>query len=307
MKIFSQIKFLTLMVVGIIKGQSERRKHTFKSYQYATRDGLPLKLDLFLPNNSDNKATPLIIWFHGGGWQVGSRESIELAALKQLSRGFALASVSYSLSDAAQWPVQAHECKAAVRWLRANAKRFNINSEQFIAWGMSAGAHTACILGTSADDEFLNGSLGECNNQSNHIHAMIAFYPPTDFLNVGDFDGLIDYQDEDSPIGRLLGHQAVAGDPLTASTNPIAYVNQQSVPALLLHGDDDPVVPLLHSELMHQALLAHDIPSEFYHYRGYTHGDYRFSQGDALARVQHFLAKVTDDSTVSKAIPSADN
>ncbi|HEB26227.1 MAG TPA: alpha/beta hydrolase, partial [Porticoccus sp.] len=188
------IKFLGLMVLGIIMGRAASKKLTHQTYEYALREGVSLELDLFLPESGashSNKPCPLIIWFHGGGWQMGSRESIELAAVKQVARGYAVASVSYSLTDVALWPAQAHEAKAAVRWLRANAGKFNINPEQFVAWGMSAGGHIAAILGTSADVEELNGELGN-EKISNAVQAVIAFYPPTDFLQMVN-DGLLDH------------------------------------------------------------------------------------------------------------------
>ncbi len=99
----------------------------FKTLVYTISRGKKRKLDLFLPANN-GKPAPIIIYCHGGGWMTGGKKIIEPGVLQQVKRGYALASVSYSFIPWEKWPTQAHEIKAAVRWLRANAKKYNLDS-----------------------------------------------------------------------------------------------------------------------------------------------------------------------------------
>lgn len=281
------------MIVSIILGQAAAKKFSKKTLVYVDNDNEPdnesRELDLYLPTSATQPqgGYPLIIWFHGGGWQLGSRASIELAAVKQIERGYALASVSYSLSDKAQWPTQIHEAKAAVRWLRASAQNFGLNPQQFIAWGMSAGAHTACLLGTSAEQSELEGTMGSLD-QSSAVQGVVGFYPPTDFLQMVN-DGLIDHYAADSPTALFLGAPVREVPEKAASANPIQYVSSSSPATLLLHGDADPVVPLVQSELLFDALTQQGVKSQLNVYPGYTHGDFRFNTGARLKAIEDFL------------------
>ena len=155
------LKLLAIMVYSAILGSAYLRKFTPETLCYCRSMGYERLLDIYRPKASTQKALPTIVWFHGGAWKMGDRKAIERIAAEQLECGFALVSVSYSLSDVAQWPVQCHEAKAAIRFLRANAGALGLNPDKLIAAGMSAGAHMACILGVSSDHEQLNGQLGE--------------------------------------------------------------------------------------------------------------------------------------------------
>src|SRR6185436_1082452 len=101
------------------------------------------KLDLFLPPGATNPL-PLIIWIHGGAWRAGSKE--QCPALRLVDRGFAVASLNYRLSQHAIFPAQIEDCKAAVRWLRAHGKEYNLDAAHFGVWGSSAGGHLVALV-----------------------------------------------------------------------------------------------------------------------------------------------------------------
>src|SRR5947209_12678438 len=103
-------------------------------------------LDLYLPPSE--RPLPLIIWVHGGGWQNGSKAGGG-PALRMAGRGYAVASINYRLSGMATFPAQIEDVKAAVRFLRANARKYNLDPDRFGAWGGSAGGHLVALLGTS--------------------------------------------------------------------------------------------------------------------------------------------------------------
>ena len=192
----------------------------------------------------------------------------------------------------AQWPVQCHEAKAAIRFLRANADSLGLNADKFIAAGMSAGAHMACILGVSADHEQLNGQLGEHLEETTAVIGVLALYPPTDFLSVSrNFGGLLDYYAEDSPVTQLLG-ESIASAPEKANlASPLRLFTGACPPTLFLHGEADPIVPVEQSIILHEKLLAAGVDSDLMRMPGYTHGDHRFNSGAPAERITAYLKK----------------
>src|SRR5262249_3763894 len=105
------------------------------------------RLDLYVPAKAD-APVPVIVWIHGGAWLGGSKAGGG-PALAFVGKGYAVASINYRLSQHAVFPAQIEDCKAAIRWLRANAKRYNLNPERIGVWGASAGGHRVALLGTS--------------------------------------------------------------------------------------------------------------------------------------------------------------
>ena len=116
---------------------------------YANVGGVALKLDLYLPADS-TKSAPLLVWIHGGSWQMGNR-AFPVADFFT-NAGFALASIDYRLTGRAPFPAQIYDCKAAIRWLRANASTYGVDPNRIVAMGHSAGGHLAALLGTTPDD-----------------------------------------------------------------------------------------------------------------------------------------------------------
>jgi acetyl esterase/lipase len=108
-----------------------------KDLEYGRGSGRAMLLDPYLPEKGD-KPLPLIIWIHGGAWMAGSKDGPS-PALRFTANGYAVARVGYRLSQEAKFPAQIHDCKAAVRWLRANAAKYNLDPNKFVAWGGSAG------------------------------------------------------------------------------------------------------------------------------------------------------------------------
>jgi acetyl esterase/lipase len=291
---FRNLKVISIMVYSAILGRAYLSKFKPVTLCYCHSEGEERLLDIYRPEPAPTEPLPVIVWFHGGAWKMGNRKAIERIAAQQLDQGFALVSVSYSLSDVAQWPIQCHEAKAAIRYIHANADKLGLNPDMLIAAGMSAGAHMACILGVSADHEQLNGQLGKHLDQSNQVQGVLALYPPTDFLAVPeDFDGLLDYYAEDSPVTKLLGATITRAPHKSDLASPLKLVQGSCPPTFLLHGDSDPIVPVEQSVMMHEALLTAGVDSQLMRMPGYTHGDYRFNRDEPAARISAFVNKLT--------------
>ena len=295
-KFFGNIRVIAIMVYGAILGRLYLRKFEPETLCYCLSMGMERLLDIYRPKSSLKKTLPVIVWFHGGAWEVGNRRAIERIVVEQLDKGFALVSVSYSHTDVAQWPVQCPAAKAAIRYLRANADQLGLDAEKLFAAGMSAGAHMALILGVSSEHHALNGELGGHLEEATNVSGVLALYPLVDFLSVRkDFDGLIDYYAEDSPVTRLLGESLVNAPHKSDLASPLKLIDGTCPPVFILHGDADPVVPVDQSVIMHDELLAAGVDSELMLMPGYTHGDYKFNQGEPAAKISAFLKNLAVD------------
>lgn len=266
----------------------QRVRRDFSTHRYATRDGRALELDLYRPDTVG--AAPLILWFHGGAWKAGSRAEVAPLAMAQVARGFAVASVSYSLSSEATWPAQAHEVKAAVRWLRSESPQLGLDPERFVAWGLSAGAQLAAIVGLTADRE-LEGRLPPVGPSSG-VQGVISWYGPADLAGMGR-NSILDHDDPCSPESLLLGGPVRLRHDEALSASPVHHVGDRGAPPfLLVHGSADPIVPYRQSEILHRALLRAGVPSELVTVRLGTHVDLRFNTGERRRAAEGFLDRV---------------
>jgi len=112
---------------------------------FAEVDGHRLALDLYLPDGK--QGAPLVVFVHGGGWRRGSRNEMPLGGMAPA--GFAFASVDYRLSPVAPFPAQAHDIKAAIRFLRAKQGEYGYDTTRIAIAGTSAGAHLALLVGVT--------------------------------------------------------------------------------------------------------------------------------------------------------------
>ena len=243
------------------------------------------KLDLYVPDTERN--LPLIIWVHGGAWRGGNKANhIPVGYLKA---GYACASLNYRLSQHARFPAQIADVKAAVRWLRANAETYQLDPNRFAAWGSSAGGHLVALLGTTGDiKEF---EVGEHMEVSSRVQAVVDYYGPTDFLQMDTQrmpDGLV-HDAPDSPESQLVGGAIQEHKDRVAQANPITYVSEDDAPFLIVHGDQDKLVPYQQSELLADALEKADVPVTFYRVEGGGHGWFKDPKVPELTK--KFLAK----------------
>ncbi len=241
-----------------------------KDLEYARADGRKLLLDLYLPERASGPR-PLVVWIHGGGWSAGSKEGGRWRASQLTPKGYAVASIGYRLSGEAKFPAQIHDCKAAVRFLRANAEKYGIDPNRIVAWGSSAGGHLAALLGTSGGVEELEGDLGN-PDQSSCVQAVCDFFGPTDFTKMNDFPSAIDHDAARSPESKLIGGPIQQNKDKVAKANPITYVGKDDPPFLIVHGDQDRAVPYNQSELLHEALKKAGIETTLHRVKGGGHG-----------------------------------
>jgi acetyl esterase/lipase len=251
---------------------------------YAHAGGKDLLLDLYLPENSAGRL-PILLWVHGGAWRGGSKD--RTPAVRLVKRGYAVASINYRLSQRAIFPAQIHDCKAAVRWLRAHADKYNLNPNRIAAWGSSAGGHLVALLGTSGDVPQLEGTLGS-QGHSSRVQAVVDFFGPTDFLQMDAAGSRIHHDAPDSPESRLIGGPIQENKDKAARANPITYVSKDDPPFLIMHGDQDPAVPHHQSQLLYEALKRAEVEVTFQTVKGTGHG---FRGAEIDRAVDEFLDK----------------
>jgi acetyl esterase/lipase/cyclophilin family peptidyl-prolyl cis-trans isomerase/catechol 2,3-dioxygenase-like lactoylglutathione lyase family enzyme len=252
---------------------------------YVTGGHARQTLDLYRPKAG--RDLPLIINIHGGAFRMGGKQ--DGVPVDFLSLGYAVASIGYRLSGDAVWPAQIEDCKAAVRWLRANARTYGLDPGRFAAWGASAGGHLASMLGTAGwVKEY---EVGENLNVSSRVQAVVDYFGPTDFLQM-DAHRLPNGQVHDaagSPESELVGGAIQENKDRVARANPITYVTKDAPPFLICHGDADPLVPHHQSVLLESALRQAGVPVTFYTVKGGGHG--RFKDPKVAELTREFLAK----------------
>lgn len=252
---------------------------------YITNGHARQKLDLYRTKGGKN--LPLIINVHGGAFRAGSKS--DGVPAEYLAQGYAVASIDYRLSQDAIYPAQIQDCKAAVRWLRANAAKYGMDANRFAAWGSSAGGHLAAMLGTTGDVKAFD--VGENLHVSSRVQAVVDYFGPTDFLQM-DAHRMPNGQQHDpagSPESQLIGGALQDNQERAAQANPITFVTQAAPPFLICHGDADPLVPHHQSELLVAALQKAGVPVSFYTVAGAGHGGFKDPKVAELTRT--FLAK----------------
>jgi acetyl esterase/lipase len=223
-----------------------------------------LMLNLAAPEG--NGPFPAVLCIHGGGWKAGHRNDLNMLINMLAQRGFVAVTVSYRFAPKHKFPAQIEDCKAAVRWLRANAKTYKVNPDRIGAVGYSAGGHLVSLLGAGDDKSGLEGSGGNAQ-QSSRVQAVVNFFGPTDFITKTWNQKV----EEDFLIGFLGGTYDEAREKYKVAS-PLHYVTKDDPPFLFFHGDKDTLVDIHHSKVMDTKLRDVNVPSKLVTMKGLGHG-----------------------------------
>ena len=190
------------------------------------------------------------------------------------------------MSGESIWPSQIHDCKAAIRWLKGNAKKYGIDANRLAVWGNSAGGHLVAMIGVSGDIESLEGKLGKHLGQDSRVNCVVDFCGPTHLLSMGRFPSKIDHDAPSSPESQLIGGAIQENKKSANNASPITYVTMDDAPILIVHGTDDPLVPFNQAVIFHSALRKAGVKSEFLAMEGMGHG---LGGTEVDSRVRKFL------------------
>jgi acetyl esterase/lipase len=258
-----------------------------RDIEYGKAGERALKLDLVRPSKPNAKRLPVVAFVHGGGWRAGDKSGAvaQLAPLAATGN-YVGVSIGYRLTGEAIWPAQIHDCKAAIRWLRANADAYGIDPEKIGVWGGSAGGHLVSMLGTSGDVAKLEGSSGS-PGYSSRVQCVVDFCGPSDFLLESKEIPKMT-TDPDSPVSRLLGGPIVEKKDVAAEASPVTYVSADDPPFLVVNGTDDPLVPIGQAERLVAALKEAGVPVKFIRIEG---GGHAIRGPEIIERVHAFFEK----------------
>src|SRR6516225_5806120 len=224
---------------------------------YGKADRVELQLNLALPKTGKGRF-PAVVCIHGGGWYQGLRQDMDPMTELLARRGYVVAT--------ARFPAQIEDCKAAVRWLRANARKYHINPDRIGAIGPSAGGHLSCLLGVTDKKNGLEGSGGN-PELSSRVQAVVSFFGRTDFTKKTWSKEL-----KEKIFVPLIGASFDDKPELYKKISPIVYVSRTSPPFLFFHGAEDKLVPPRNSTDMAEKLRAAGVSAKAVVVEGEGHG-----------------------------------
>ncbi|MCX6237449.1 MAG: alpha/beta hydrolase [Bacteroidia bacterium] len=244
---FSTIFQISSFAQQLRKANTDQIKLKWLDIAYATTSQAQ-KLDIYLPDGDG--PFPVILSIHGGAFKAGDKRDGQLTPmLEGLTRGYAVVSINYRLSPEAKFPAQIYDVKAAVRWIRANAKQYKFNPDKIAAWGGSAGGHLSALAGTSGNVKELEDlSLGN-PTQSSRVQAVVDWFGPTNFLKMDEqlkesnLKNPQTHSIPDSPESELIGKNLADAPELVKAVNPETYITADDPPFLIQHGLIDHLVP----------------------------------------------------------------
>ncbi len=229
--------------------------------EYGTGGERKLQLDLYLPKGR-TKAAPAIIFIHGGAWKSGKRSDMKFYCVKFAEKGYVTATVTYRLMNEAPFPAAVQDVKCAVRWLRANAAKYQIDPEHIAVSGNSAGGHLSMMIGYS-DDPSLEGTGGN-NNISSRVSVVVNFYGPTDLTT--------DFAKKQELVREFIGGKTFDEAPDAYKlASPLFHLTRDDPPTLIFHGTIDSTVPVAQADKLADKLKELRIDYVYERYDGWPH------------------------------------
>ena len=237
-------------------------EHIEKSVAYGYQSKAQV-LDIYYPSQEYPGQRPVIVYYHGGGFELGDKSDEDLEPmLRCLKRGYILVSAEYRKSSEAHFPAVIYDAKAVIRFLKANGNRYGMDTDRIGIWGPSSGGWIAGMLGTTADNPAFEDRTQGNSEYSSSIQAAVDWCGPCcSFL---DMDAAAiaagreikrPHSSPDSPESRLMGMNISDIPELCRLAAPVSYVSPDSAPFLIIHGTADEAVPVEQSICFHQALL----------------------------------------------------
>lgn len=279
-------------------------KTKFLNVAYGTQSPTQT-VDIYLPEEAQQKPVPVIVAVHGGAFFMGhARMRNDITPMLQgLKHGYAVVSVNYRLSGEATFPRAVNDVKAVVRFVRANAKKYHFDPDRMVAWGGSAGGNLVSMLGMTGNVTDLNGDNTENLQYSSKVQAVVEWFGPCDFRKFDEqfenskFKG----QQHNSSVGDdsaeswYIGQNVLKDTTFTLRANPMTYIKDLDTkdfpPFFIEHGGNDNTVPLQQSVNFYHALLKKYGPEKVKYHLLPTamHADPQFGYDDNLKLVFDFL------------------
>ncbi len=272
MKLWLTLALLLIPACLIAQDKTDPELKVEKAVVYGKGGDKNLELNIAVPPGRG--PFPAVILIHGGSWMSGSyKDKLMTMLLEKIAKaGYVTASIQYRLTPSgARFPSQIEDCKCAVRWMRGNAEKYQIDSKRIGTLGGSAGAHLALLLGLTNKDDGMEGTGDLCPEnakQSSEVQAVVNLFGPAD-LFIGD------WQKSTHPaVTLLLGGTIKEKSLLARKASPINYIekNRTIPPIITFHGTKDSLVPYVHATTLQSALDKIDAHSKLVIMEGEGHG-----------------------------------
>ncbi|MEP6670717.1 MAG: alpha/beta hydrolase [Chthoniobacter sp.] len=282
MKLLSCLSALFLLVVSPALRAADAIPDdvVFESgVEYAVAGGEHLQVDLARPKNGDGPF-PAIVCIHGGGFRAGKREAYDKLCVQLAQQGYVAITVTYRLAPAFQFPAAVYDCKASVRWLRANAARYHVDPARIGVTGGSAGGHLAQFLGVTMGVKEFEGDSGNLD-QSSNVACVVNFYGPSDFTK--SYGKSVDAAEV---LPLWLGGNLETAMPAHIRSSPLNWVTPDAAPTLCVHGTVDDHVAYEQATWMIDRLKTCGVEASLLTMEGAGHG---FKGADAEKAQQALL------------------
>lgn len=271
-----QSLLLIALLAGLTTFSQKSLTPTFSNIDYAGNGNSKQMLDLYIPSGI-TAPTALIIHIHGGAFMGGSKGVSEQPSFVNLyNNGYICADINYRLSGDSIWPAQLYDCKAAVRYLKANAALYHIDTCRIGLIGESAGGHLVSITGTTGNEPTLEGLHLGSTHVTSRVQAVVDLFGPTDFLQMDGHEGIgcssANHNAANSPESLLLGCALPTCPERVESANPMHYLDPADGRFYVSCGDHDCLVAPYSSFLFDSTLSALDMPHTYELVAGQGHG-----------------------------------
>jgi len=253
---------------------------TFSTRTLPNGKSMDLLMDIQVPDPPRKR--PLVVYITGGGFIQAPKEAALDLRTYVAEAGFVVASIQYRTTrSGGNYRDGIADVKSAIRYLRANAEKYGIDSGKIAVWGESAGGYLAAMVGVS--NGIKTFEVGNNLGQSSDVQAVVDKFGPSDLSKLAaDFDSHAKEADnkDDNPIAQYIGMTSGTHvlDTRIATTvaNPLTYINASAPPFLIFHGSQDKLISPSQTLVLHNALIGAGGHSTRYVLDGAGHGDLSF-------------------------------
>lgn len=292
--VFAALSIFVLETAAIAQPAATAQQTTTRMEDviYGRKFGVALTMDVFVPKTNANRRG--VIWCVSGGWYSG-KPGVNLGFGKTfLDRGYTVFAVVHGSQPKFTIPEVLEDMHRAVRYIKSNAAKFNVDPDKLGIAGGSAGGHLSLMQGC-APSSGSSLSPDPVERQSSKVAAVACYFPPTDFLNYGkegeialgngvlkDFKAPFDFHEFDAKTKSFVPVSDEAKLRIGKRISPVYHVTKDSAPALIVHGDADTLVPIQQAELIIAKLKASNVPCELVVRKGAGHGGLAFANDEKV-------------------------
>lgn len=248
----TQCRAVLALAIGMLtyspsEADGQRRAPDHADIVYGTVGERQLVLDLYLPDGGI--VAPLTVWVHGGAWRSGTKEDLPRRKDQNFPRalreeGYAVASLDFRLSGEAPFPAQVHDIKAALRFLRATADDFGYSADRIALAGVSSGGHLAALVALTGGEPDLEGSIGDHLRVSSEVQAVVSYCGASNLTTILAQSTPHGLSVREPALDLFIGGQPEDVPETARAASPVFHVDSADPPLLLIHGDQDPQMPI---------------------------------------------------------------